>query len=727
MSSLLSGLNREQYQAVTTTEGPVLVLAGAGTGKTRVITVRMAHLLDQGVSPDHVLAMTFTNKAAREMRERVGGLVGKKRAKALTVGTFHSFCARTLREHAERLGLPQNYTICDAGDQASTLKGVMRELHVPDAAIQPGAALSRISLFKNRLIDPAGAAAAARDDTDELVAMLYERYDAQLRRSRTLDFDDLLVWTHRLLADHADVAAAFSERFRYVMVDEYQDTNGPQYEIVRQIVAPHRNLCVVGDDDQSIYGWRGADVAKILGFEQDFPGATVIRLETNYRSTARILDAANRVIAHNTERHDKTLRSGLDEGHHPAVQRHDDETEEADWLAADIHGRLMARVPPEHLAVLFRTQQQPRALESALRAARIPYTLVGGQSFFDRKEIRDVLAYVRLLANPDDEPSFLRIVNRPARGIGKGSVDKVLELATDRGVGAREAFDLARHEGLLSAAAEQGYDDLTAVLGRFAGSDPGKDLVQHLAGLIEAVQYRVEIDRAYSEAKVREDRWRGVLEVLDLAENYVTRASRPTLNDFLERLSLSTGDDDEPGRKGSVTLMTLHGAKGLEFPEVYMVGCEEGLLPHQRSVDEDTVPEERRLMYVGITRAQRRLVLSFAASRSRFGHRAASMPSRFLFEMTGEEPPEGWQACPTTEARRAQAARGGPGQGKKTRRKVARRKATSSDEASAPAASRGTRAPRAAKTLARGPARRKAVRRKRPGPPDPTDQAGGAG
>ncbi|MFT7462774.1 MAG: DNA helicase-2/ATP-dependent DNA helicase PcrA [Pseudohongiellaceae bacterium] len=660
--SHVAALNPDQRLAVTTTEGPVLVLAGAGTGKTRVITVRMAHLLDQRVEPEAILAMTFTNKAAREMRQRVEGLVGKRAAKLLTVGTFHSFCAMTLREHAEAIGLPKRFSICDAADQSSALRGVMRELHVADTTVKPSVALSRISLHKNRLESPDRAEAMASDDREGLIAAIYRRYDEHLRRSRSVDFDDLLIFTQRLLAEVSEVREAFQERFRYVMVDEYQDTNGPQYEVVRLISEGRENLCVVGDDDQSIYGWRGADISKILGFEKDYPAATVVRLQTNYRSTGHILTAANRVISNNSTRHEKSLHSGLGDGDHPVIHRLEDETEEAEWVAADIAYRLHSGGKPGDVAILFRTQVQPRPLETALRAAQLPYTLVGGLSYFDRKEVRDILAYIRLAANPSDEVSLLRIINRPARGIGKSSVDKVLVLATEEGIEARLAFDLALERGMLSKAAAGGWLELREIYDRVGGQEPGEALVQHISTLIDEVGYRTEVDRAYPDEGQRVDRWAAVMGVFDMAENYVSRAVKPTLTKFLERLTLASTDDqtaeDSDGRK-SVTMMTLHAAKGLEFPTVYLVGAEEGLLPHQRSVDEDTVDEERRLMYVGITRAMHRLVLTYTAWRSRYGAKAETMPSRFLFEMTGEEPPEGWQACLGSEAKAAVGKRGG--------------------------------------------------------------------
>jgi DNA helicase-2/ATP-dependent DNA helicase PcrA len=631
----------------------LLVLAGAGTGKTRVVTVRIAHLLQQGVRADSVLAMTFTNKAAREMKQRLSALVGRKAAGELTVGTFHAFCARSLREHAAALGLPAGFTICDASDQLATVKSAMRDLSVGDAALHPARGLARISLLKNRLVTAEVFLQGASDESEELLGRVYVHYDELLRRSRSLDFDDLLLFMRRLLAENRAIREAFQDRYHYLLLDEYQDTNGAQYEIACHIAAKHGNLCVVGDDDQSIYGWRGADVSKILEFERDFPGAVVVRLETNYRSTEPILAAANAVIRCNPQRHGKTLRAAKTGGQAPEVRRFDDEMAEADHVVRDLLSRAQrGDITPGDVAILYRTQQQPRPLETALRAARVPYVLVGGQSFFDRKEVRDVLAYLRLLVNPEDEASLLRIVNRPARGVGKTSVDRVLALAAERRCGAGEAFDVAVEDGLLSKVAALGVSELRATLrthaARQEGGQPSGLLMHQIAALLSDVSYRAEVDRCYPDARVAADRWSAVMEVLDLAENYTSRVARPSLADFLERLTLAAGDDqtaDDSERRSAVTLMTLHAAKGLEFPHVYLVGAEEGLLPHQRSVDEDTVEEERRLMYVGITRAMERLSISWAGSRSRWGTRAQSMPSRFLFELSATEPPDGWRAA----------------------------------------------------------------------------------
>jgi DNA helicase II / ATP-dependent DNA helicase PcrA len=655
MHELLRGLNAEQKRAVTTTEGPLLVLAGAGSGKTRVITVRIAWLLAHKVLPENVLAMTFTNKAASEMRERIGALVGKQRAKELTVGTFHAFCVRVLRAHGAAIGLARNFTICDSSDQLAALKGALRELRIGEAAIQPGLLQAKISLAKNRLQTPATLLAAAGDDQDELVARAWAKYDEHLARARTLDYDDLLLRALELLAPGSPVRAELARRYRYVLVDEYQDTNGPQYEIVRAIAGEHRNLCVVGDDDQSIYGWRGADVSKILGFEKDFAKAAVVRLETNYRSTEEILAAANAVIAHNPSRHGKTLRSALGKGDPVRILRAEDETGEADWVALDVQELVRKREAKlADCAVLFRSNTQPRVFEAQFRARAIPYVLIGGMSFFDRKEVRDVLAYLRLAANPHDEVSFLRVVNCPPRGIGKATIDRALEFATEQGIGVVEAFGRAREVEGLAPAAVEAVLSFTGKMTRLGAADPGRRLVGWIRELLLAVDYRSEVDRAYADPKQREDRWMGVLEVVNFAENHVRKEKDPGLASFLEALTLSSEGDrfEDDGAKGRdvVTLMTLHAAKGLEFPRVYLVGVEEGILPHARSVVEDTIEEERRLMYVGITRAQRQLAITMTKSRAKYGTRVESMPSRFLFEMRGEKPPKGWVAAGAKEA-----------------------------------------------------------------------------
>jgi len=640
MAGLLDGLNSEQRRAVEQTEGPVLVLAGAGSGKTRVITCRIAHLVAKKVSARNILAMTFTNKAAREMRERVAGLVGAATAKELTVSTFHSFCVRVLREHAEILGLSPRFTICDDSDQLTAMKGALRELRIAETAVHPRAALSKISLFKSKLVTPVQALAVAEDDYEETIARAYRAYNEHLKRSRTVDFDDLLLLVGDLLEKHPEVRLKYQNRYRYVMVDEYQDTNGPQYEVLKHIAGQHRNLCVVGDDDQSIYGWRGADVKKILNFEKDFPGAAVVRLETNYRSTEQILAAANAVIKNNKSRHEKTLKAACGSGDPIRIFPCEDEEHESEFVVDEIIRDARAnRIKFGDIAILFRTAVQPRTFEARLRAARIPYDLVGGMSFFDRKEVRDILAYVRLAANPLDEASLLRVVNVPPRGVGKASMDKVVDLATRDGISAAAVFDRRNPEGV-SAETFNSVRSFRQVLSDFAAKVPTVGLVTALRELIIAVKYHEEIARCYPDGVTQMARTGAVGEVVNVAENYSRRASKPSLEGFLEEITLSTedteNDSSEKGPRDQVTLMTLHAAKGLEFPRVYLVGAEEGLIPHQRSVQEDTVEEERRLMYVGITRAKRQLTITRVKTRAKYGRREPCLPSRFLFEIKGE-------------------------------------------------------------------------------------------
>ena len=646
MSRILQGLNPEQRAAVTQTSGPVLVLAGAGTGKTRVITVRIAHLIQKGVLPEKVLAMTFTNKAAAEMRERLGKLVGKRKAASVIASTFHSFCLRTLREFAAQIGYPEGFTIADAADQLSILKLALRELHIPEARIKPPELQSRISLAKNRLETPESFLERPGDSKHELVGRVWQRYRDVLRRSRRLDFDDLLTETLRLLKEDGEVRAELQRRHRYLLVDEYQDTNGVQFEIVRQITGPEKHLCVVGDDDQSIYGWRGADVSKILGFERSFPGAKVVKLETNYRSTSQILGAANRVIQNNPDRHDKALRSAFGEGEPLMAVTMRDESVEAERIVAEIKDLVAQGHSYSDFAILFRTAVQPRPFEAELRMKEVPYVLVGGMSFFDRKEVRDVLAYLRVVANPRDEASLLRIVNSPPRGVGKTTLDRVLEFATEEGISAAEAFDRAHEIPKINPRAVEAVQGLRARLREVHRLHPkGEDLVPLCRRVIEEVAYRDEVRRLYPEEDEFEKRWAAVEEVLNFAENYVSRRQRPGLLGFLNELSLSASESDsaeDAARRQAVTLMTLHSSKGLEFPRVYLVGLEEGVLPHQRAAVEDGVEEERRLAYVGITRAQRALTLSWCAERARGGQKVTRHPSRFLLEVQGKEPPPGW-------------------------------------------------------------------------------------
>ncbi len=650
---MLATLNASQRDAVTTTEGPLLVLAGAGTGKTRVITTRIAYLVSLGVDPANILAVTFTNKAAGEMRERVTQLAGE-RAKEITVGTFHAFCARVLREHGHALGLQRKFAICDASDQLSAVKSAMRELRVHETAMHPSAVLARLSLAKNRMETPESFLEKGSGSRDQLVGSVWQRYQEFLTRTRALDFDDLLLEAVRLLREHDGVRSHYRKRYRHILVDEYQDTNHPQYEIVKQIGGEHRNVCVVGDDDQSIYGWRGADIQKILGFHRDFAGAKIVRLQTNYRSTRPILEAANKVIRKNASRHEKALESARGDGEAVRFVRLKDETSEAQFVVEEMRKLLrLGEAKPADFAILCRTQMQFRPFEAELRGNGLPYVVVGGMSFFDRKEVRDVVAFLKLAVNPRDETSLLRIINTPARGVGKASIDRVLAFATDHGISASEAFERAGEIEGLSPQSVAGYRALRAALDSSELADAGQHLVFRLGRFLEAIHYRGEVNRLYDDPMTREARWAGVLEVLNFAENHVRRSAEPSLHGLLEELALTSGDgpeDKTDTRKDGVTLMTLHAAKGLEFPHVFLVGMEEGLLPHARAVAEGGVEEERRLAYVGITRAMTTLTLTFTVERAKYGRLARSVPSRFLYEARGEAPPEGWVGVEATVA-----------------------------------------------------------------------------
>ena len=652
----LQGLNPEQLAAVTTTKGPLLVLAGAGTGKTRVITHRIVELLRVGTRPSQILAVTFTNKAAGEMLERLKKLVTAKTAAELTVSTFHSFCLHALREHSEIMGWPKGFTLCDAADQLSMHKSSLRELRVAEAAMSPAKLAATVSLLKNKGIRPEAFLELPGGATEELVGRAWLRYQEKLRRARRLDFDDLLLECLRLYRDHPKVLEQHRRKYQQVLVDEYQDTNGVQYGIVNAITGVHKNLCVVGDDDQSIYGWRGADVTKILSFEKDYPGAKVVKLEMNYRSTRDILTLANRLIAHNPKRHDKVLHSAIGSGELVQAVTQRDEVTEAEYVVKEILDlKNEARFQFHDVAILFRTAIQPRAFEAELRARDVPYVLVGGMSFFDRKEVRDMLAYLRLVVHSDDEASLLRVINTPPRGVGKSTIDRALAFATEHGLTALKAFERASEIEGINPSAVEAVLRLRDRLERIGEELPSSDVVGIARLVVERIGYRDEIERLYSDKLEQDRRWAAVEEVVNFAENFSSRHKAPTLAKFLNELCLNADDrkDSATHDRDAVTLMTLHASKGLEFPKVYLVGLEEGLLPHVRSIAEDSVEEERRLTYVGITRAQRSLTISHCLERAKYGTKVKSHASRFLFEIKGQTPPSDWEPAGESEAKTA--------------------------------------------------------------------------
>lgn len=644
-------LNTAQRVAVETLSGPLLVLAGAGTGKTRVVTYRIARLIRSGIKPERILAVTFTNKAAKEMQGRIGELLGKmvKGKEKPETSTFHSLCVRILRRHITKLGYPQQFAIYDRGDQESVARQVLREVKVSDTALRPGDFLSQVSTWKSSGLGPEAAATAAWSAKEHLSALAYRRYQNTLKTYGAVDFDDLLLVTEELFTRFPEVLEEESARFDHLLVDEYQDTNMSQYRIVKGLALPHRNLCVVGDDDQAIYGWRGAEVTHILNFKKDWPDAKVVRLVENYRSTMQIIEWANRLIAFNTQRHEKKLVSPLS-GEPPRVVPCKDGETEAKFVVAQIRERLATtKRKPKDFAILFRTNDQPRPFEMELRHSKIPYILIGGQSFFDRKEVRDVLAYLKAINRPRDEVSMLRILNTPPRGIGQTTIRRMTETAVSKSV---SLWDVLREETSGNSPETTGrtldslrsfrltIEEQRRLLGR-------EFSVQNLKNLISAVEYEREIDRQYQDPKEREARWDSVGEVLSAAAEYIgdaaSESKTPSLWEFLDRTSLAGPDFGSGEKKGlaqnAVVLMTLHAAKGLEFPEVYMVGMEEGTLPHHRSVDSDdmdAVDEERRLCYVGVTRAERRLTLTLATKRMKRGQLKPTIPSRFLYEITGQ-------------------------------------------------------------------------------------------
>src|SRR5262245_3857069 len=633
--SILHALNSTQRDAVTAISGPVLVVAGAGSGKTRVIAHRIAYLLGvEGVNPRHVLAVTFTNKAAEEMRRRVEELVLPAGIRPPAIATFHPVCVRILRERSQQAGLPAGFVIYDEDDRLGLVKEAMRELDLDERTLTPSSVVHRLSHAKNQMLSVEDMEQLARGPRDERIATLYRMYEERLRAAGGVDFDDLLLCVVRLLETVPQALAWYRSVWTHVLVDEYQDTNRAQYRIVQLLTEEHRNLCVVGDPDQSVYRWRGADLRNILDFEKDYPDCRVIPLEQNYRSTKRILEIASTVIANNTARKDKRLWTENAEGDKPAVYRAWDETEEAGFVAQFVRGLAREGVDYRDVAVFYRTNAQSRVVEDALRRASIPYVIVGGVRFYERREIKDVVAYLRLVVNPFDDVAFRRAVGAPARGIGKATLDRLAELAR------------ASRASLLAACAHLPVD---------FGTKPGRLLTEFarlVARLAErraalalpAVRDEVDSASGYKDALRAERnaesaaRLENLEELVAASEEFIASqqalgASEVRLEAFLDSIALVADIDEVDDTAGGVTLMTLHSAKGLEFPVVFLTGLEEGVFPHSRSLnDGDELEEERRLCYVGITRAKQRLFLSYAQHRRIQGY-GVGEPSRFLLEI----------------------------------------------------------------------------------------------
>ena len=639
------GLNPSQRDAVQTLKGPLLVLAGAGTGKTRVITYRMAELIRHGAVPDRILSVTFTNKAAREMQERAQAVVGRRMKSRPVVSTFHAFCVRVLREEIQSLGYPPKFLIYDRGDQESAARKSLRDLRVPDTSLRPGDLLSHISRWKTAGVKPEDARDFVEDDRGFLAASGYRRYQASLRASGAVDFDDLLLLTLQLFEEFPEVLERQQDRFDYVQIDEYQDTNELQFRIIADLVQPHRNLCVVGDDDQSIYGWRGAEIKHILGFQQQFPGAKVVRLQDNYRCTTEIIEAANRLVRRNLGRHDKTLVAHKS-GANVAFKPYPDEQTESEGVVREINYLIkQLEIPPSDVAILFRTNEQPRIFELELRRLRLPYSLVGGQSFFDRKEVRDLMSYLKVLAHPEDEVSLLRIINTPARGIGDTALEKLLNRAVKSGQKLWDAIPEAVAAKEITAKTVTALHQFHALLASYRErlQQPGVKLSEVVQQLLHEIDYESEIQKQYKEPQQQLARSAVIDECVETIREFEQRALRPNLDDFLEQTSLAGREEnfgEDPALEApAIKLMTLHSAKGLEFPRVYLVGLEEGILPHKRSVDADdtaSIEEERRLAYVGVTRARDFLTITWAQSRMKWGKRRESICSRFVAEMQAE-------------------------------------------------------------------------------------------
>lgn len=627
-------MNREQARAVEHGEGPLLVLAGAGSGKTRVLTARVARLIrEDGIAPQRIVAVTFTNKAAGMMRERITELLGTQPA-GLWVGTFHSICARILRRDGDLLERGSRFSIYAEDEAIRALKTAMDEVGLDPARWTPRVLRSRISDAKNALIGPAEYTATGFDLMSRAIADLYPAYERVLTRSAAYDFDDLLVQTVRLFETIPEVGKRYSSRFKHVLVDEYQDTNHAQYRIIKHLAGGHGNICVVGDDDQSIYGWRGADVRNILDFERDFPGASVVRLEQNYRSTGSILTVANEVIAHNSARKEKELRTDREDGAPVVVVQVDDERAEAAWVVDEVQERLGTR-RLEDFVVLYRTNAQSRPFEDALRRARLPYRIVGGVRFYDRREIRDVLSYLLLAVNPADESAFTRSVSWPRRGVGSVTLDRLRSAAAERGISLLAAADQAPDLDLPSAGAR--------ALHEFAA---GISALTELARQSTAEEVLREAIRTFGFVAALEDEEDGADRIANLTELLAAAAAfnpadvedaaaaETDLELYLQSAALRTDLDDIDETESALTLMTLHSAKGLEFPVVFIVGLEDGLFPLARSTETDEeMEEERRLFYVGITRAEDEALLSHANRRWRYGNESRSAPSLFLSEL----------------------------------------------------------------------------------------------
>ncbi|MCD1260769.1 DNA helicase PcrA [Paenibacillus athensensis] len=630
-------LNREQRKAVEAVEGPLLIMAGAGSGKTRVLTHRIAYLIaTRKAAPWSILAITFTNKAAREMQDRVGKLVGGS-ANDIWVSTFHSMCVRILRRDISRIGFTSNFSILDSADQLSVVKTCCKELNIDTKKFEPKAFQAEISTAKNELVTAQQYESKIGDYFQGLTAKVYTLYQKKLRANNSLDFDDLIMSTIQLFKEVPEVLEFYQNKFQYVHVDEYQDTNRAQYMLCRMIADKHKRICVVGDSDQSIYRWRGADITNILNFEKDYPNATVIYLEQNYRSTSNILQAANKVIANNTGRKPKNLWTDKEGGSKIRLYQADSEHEEGYFIAGEINKNVAKGKNRSQHAILYRTNAQSRVIEEILIKSDIPYTIVGGIKFYDRKEIKDILAYLRLISNPDDDISLSRIVNVPKRGIGDTTMDKLADMAARRG---QSLFAVLEEvDGLeISSRTKHALADFREMIENLNRMVDYLSVTELTEKMLELSQYRMELQRENTlESQARLE---NIEEFLSVTLDFEKRNEDKSLVSFLTDLALIADIDTmdkETEEKDAVVLMTMHSAKGLEFPVVFIIGMEEGVFPHSRAfTDDEELEEERRLAYVGITRAEEELFLTSARMRTLFGRTASNAPSRFLAELPQE-------------------------------------------------------------------------------------------
>jgi len=640
---IIAGLNPEQREAVLTTEGPVLILAGAGSGKTRVLTQRIAYLISvKQVAPWSILALTFTNKAAREMQNRVAGIIGGAAARDAWLSTFHSLCVRILRRDIDRLGISRSFSILDAGDQLSVVKQCLKDLNIDPKQYEPRSILAAISSAKNELTDPATFARLAGDPFSQVAAKVYEAYQKKLRSNQSLDFDDLIMTTVRLFKEVPEVLEFYQKKFHYIHVDEYQDTNRAQYLLISMLAEKYRNVCCVGDADQSIYKWRGADISIILNFEKDYPEAKMIKLEQNYRSTKTILQAANQVIANNKLRKEKKLWTENQGGEKISCFQGESEHDEAYFIVDAIRRQLGQYRRYDKFAVLYRTNAQSRVVEEVFIKSNIPYTIVGGTKFYDRKEIKDILAYLRLISNPDDDISLTRIINVPKRNIGDTTVEKLQAYANANGQSLYQAIQEAGYMGLSARTTNAilSFNDLMTSLMKMT------DYLS-VTELVEEVLKRSGYRESLKEDKTLEAQARleNIEEFLSVTQEFERKNEDKSLLAFLTDLALvadidslgEEGAQEDVSAEGQVVLMTLHSAKGLEFPVVFLVGMEEGVFPHSRSLfDDSEMEEERRLAYVGITRAEERLFMTCVRMRTLFGRTNVNAPSRFLQEIPVE-------------------------------------------------------------------------------------------